>query len=279
MSPAFARRICIPLLLIAAAACACTRHGAAYYRSGQYVPTPGEVKVEVAKVGIDRDTGAHFVLLEDDDKERGLPILVGDGEAAQIMLEMHGLKSPRPLTQDLLRSVLQQTGNHVDKVVISDLHDEVYFAKIFLDGGKHNVDSRPSDAIALAVGTHAPIYVNERLLTPSSELKMSASEHLPKSARALGITVQELTPDLATYFEVAPKSAVLVDEVGTDAKGAGVRRGDLLIGIDGNGVAGLKDFDRQVAALKDGSPVILKIRRGKAEQSITVQPGKNQSGN
>jgi len=64
-------------------------------------------------------------LLEDQTRNRGLPILVGDGEAAQIMLEMHGLKSPRPLTQDLLLNALQQTGNHVDRVVISDLRDEV----------------------------------------------------------------------------------------------------------------------------------------------------------
>jgi bifunctional DNase/RNase len=278
MTPPFARRLCLPLVLIAAAACACTRHGTVS-GSAQYALTAGEIKVEVAKVGVDRDTGAHFVLLEDHDKDRGLPILVGDGEAAQIMLEMHGLKSPRPLTQDLLRSALQQTGNHVDKVVISDLRDEVYYAKIVLDHGKHNLDSRPSDAIALAVGTQAPIYVSERLLQPSTELKMGARDRVPKSARAFGITVQELTPALATYFEVEPKGAVLVDEVGADAKGAGVKRGDLLIGIDGNGVAGLADFDRQVAALKGGVPVILKIKRGPAEKSITVQPDETQPGN
>jgi hypothetical protein len=278
MTPPFARRICLPLVLIAAAACACTRHGPVS-GSAQYAPTGGEVKVEVAKVGVDRNTGAHFVLLEDHDKDRGLPILVGDGEAAQIMLEMHGLKSPRPLTQDLLRTALQQTGNHVDRVVISDLRDEVYYAKIVLDDGKHNLDSRPSDAIALAVGTHAPIYVSERLLQSSSELKMGARERVPKSAHAFGITVQELTPALATYFETEPKSAVLVDEVGTDAKGAGLKRGDLLVGIDGNGVAGLADFDRQVAGLKGGVPVVLKIKRGGAEKSITVQPDKIQPGN
>ncbi|HXN86146.1 MAG TPA: bifunctional nuclease domain-containing protein [Candidatus Binataceae bacterium] len=265
-------------MLIAAAACACTRHGPAS-GSAQYSSSGGEIKVEIAKVGVDRDTGAHFVLLEDRAKDRGLSILVGDGEAAQIMLEMHGLKSPRPLTEDLLRDVLQQTGNHVDKVVISDLRDEVYYAKIFLDGGKHDVDSRPSDAIALAVGTHAPIYVRERLLQPSSELKMGAGERVPKNAHAFGISVQDLTPALAIYFKVEPESAVLVDEVGADAKSAGVERGDLLIGIDGNGVAGVADFDRQIAALKGGVPVILTIKRGSAEKSITVRPDKSQLGN
>ncbi|HLI79100.1 MAG TPA: bifunctional nuclease domain-containing protein, partial [Candidatus Binataceae bacterium] len=165
------------------------------------------------------------------------------------------------------------------RVVISDLRDEVYFAKIFLDDGKHNLDSRPSDAIALAVGTHAPIFVNEKLLEPNSKLKMGLSEQAPKSARGFGITVQELTPALADYFEVTPKSAVLVDEVEEAAKGAGVKRGDLLIGIDGNGVAGLEDFDRQVASVKEGAPVILKIKRGKDEKSITVQSEKGQSGN
>ncbi len=269
MTPIAARRICLPFLLIVVAACACARSGATSSASDSGV---GEVRVEVTGVGIDQDSGAHYVLLQDRDGDRGVPILIGDNEAEAITLQMHGLRPPRPLTQDLLRNVIEQTGNHVDRVVITEMRNEVYLAKIVLDGGRHKVDSRPSDAVALALGTHAPIYVNEKLLTASSQLGSVARSAVPETQRGLGIAVQELTPTLARYFEVPPKSAVLVDEVGPSATQAGMKRGDLLTSIDGRPVAGVADFDREVATLKNGQPVVLEVRRGTTEQSITLKP-------
>jgi bifunctional DNase/RNase len=269
MTLTIARRIYLPLLLVAASACACAHHGPTTSANGT------EVRVEVTNVGLDRDTGAHFVLLQDHELDRGLPILIGANEAETIILEMHGLKPPRPLTQDLMRSIIEQTGNHVDRVVISEMRDEVYFAKIVLDGGRHDVDSRPSDAIALAMSTHAPIYVSEKLLEPTSSFEVDAPARFPRSQRALGITVQELTPTLASYFEVTPKSAVLIADVSREAKRAGLQHGDLITSIDGNSIGGLADFDRQVAALKDSKPVTLTIKRDGAQKSITIRPGKN----
>ena len=263
--PLSVRRICLPFLLIAMAACACARNS--------QTSSADEVKVEVVSIGMDQDSGAHYVLLEDRGGNRGVPIVIGDNEAEAIALEMHGLRAPRPLTQDLLRSVIEQTGNHVDRVVITGMSNDVYLAKIVLDGGRHNVDSRPSDAIALAMGAHAPIFVNERLLTPSSELGIDVSMRaVPKSERGLGIAVQELTPTLARYFEVPPASAVLVDEVSPNATRAGIQRGDLVTSIDGKTVGDVADFDREVATLKRGTPVVLKVHRGSAEQSITLKP-------
>lgn len=269
MNSIAARRIFLPILLTVVAACACARN---FGTTSASTPAGGEVKVEVANVGIDRDSGAHYVLLEDRSGERAVPILIGDNEAEAITLEMHGLRPPRPLTQDLLRNVIEETGNRVDRVIITEIRDEVYHAKIVLDGGQHNVDSRPSDAIALAIGTHAPIYVNAKLLTSNADLGLSVAKAGPKSERGLGIAVQELTPTLARYFDVPPKSAVLIDEVGPNATRAGMQRGDLLTSIDGRAVAGVADFDREVATLKQGAPVVLKVKRGTSEQSITLQP-------
>jgi uncharacterized protein len=272
MSFVAARRILLPFVLIATAACAGMRNGANSSTSAG----AGEVEVEVASLGIDHDSGDHYVLLEDPSGDRGLPIVIGDSEAEAIDLQMNGLRPPRPLTEDLLRNVIQQTGNHVDRVVITDMRDEVYRAKIVLDGGRHSVDSRPSDAVALAMGTHAPIYVNEKLLASSSDLgKLGmnvALKRAPKSDRALGIAVQDLTPTLASYFQVAPQSAVLVADVGSNASRAGVQRGDLIITIDGKPVAGVADFDREVATLKQGTPVVLEVHRGSLAQSITLKP-------
>jgi bifunctional DNase/RNase len=273
MPPLAVHRILLPLLLIAMAACAGMRNGAS---SPAGAVGADEVEVEVASIGIDHDSGNHYVLLEDDDRDRGVPIVIGDSEAEAIGLEMNGLRPPRPLSEDLLRNVIEQTGNHVDRVVITDMRDEVYQAKIVLDGGRHNIDSRPSDAVALALGAHAPIYVNEKLFASSSqlsELGMNvALRRAPKSDRALGIAVQDLTPTLASYFQVAPHSAVLVNDVGSNASRAGVRRGDLITTIDGEPVAGVTDFDREVGSLKHGAPVVLEVRRGSLAQSITLQP-------
>ena len=271
MKVAITRRLYLAILLVAAAACACARHGPAS-SSAMAASGAGEVKVEVTSVGIDRDTGAHYVLLEDGTQSRGLPILIGDNEAESILLELHGLKPPRPLTQDLLRSVIEQTGNRVDRIVISDLHDEVYYAKIMLEGGHHAIDSRPSDAIALAMGTNAPIYVNEKLLEPSSELQMGKVARFPRSEHGFGITVQDVTPNLARYFGVTPGSGVLVSEVDANAKRAGVQRGDLVTGINGKPVAGLDDFDSHVAMVKAGQQVALTVRRADGEHSLTLKP-------
>ena len=250
------------------AACACARSGS--------TASANEVKVEVVSIGRDDDSGGHYVLLEDKNAERGIPIVIGDNEAQAIALEMHGLRPPRPLTQDLLRNIIEQTGNRVDRVVITDMRDDVYLAKIILDGGRHSIDSRPSDAIALALGAHAPIYVNAKLLASNAELGqlgMSvAMRPSPKPERGLGIAVQELTPNLARYFDVPPASAVLVDEADPIATRAGIRRGDLVTSIDGKSVSDVAGFDHQVATLKRGAPVVVKVRRGTGEQSITLKP-------
>jgi hypothetical protein len=270
MSSIAARRICLPFLLMVVAACACARTVVTPSASASGA---GEVQVEVASVGFDQDSGGHYVLLEEHRGGRGVPILIGETEAEAITLEMHGMRPPRPLTQDLLREVIEQTGNHVDRVVITEMRDEVYHARIVLNGGLHNLDSRPSDAIALAIGTHAPIYVNEKLLTSTSGLGTSVERSgVPNSQRGLGIAVQDLTPTLARYFEVQPRSAVLVDEVGANAARAGMKRGDLITSIDGKAVAGVADFDHEVATRKQGTPVMLKVRRGTTEQTITLKP-------
>lgn len=227
--------------------------------------------MQVTSVGMDRDSGAHYVLLDDQSQQRALPILIGDNEAQAIMLELHGLQPPRPLTHDLLRSVIEDTGNRVDRVVISEMRDEVFFAKIFLDHGKTPIDSRPSDAIALAMGTNAPIYVNDRLLQARSEVGM-AGTRFPRSVLAAGVRVQELTPEIAAYFNVPPRSAVLVADAGPEAGRAGLHPGDLITRVDGKPVKALDDFDRIIDRHKDGAPVRFTVKRGQSEQEIAVKP-------
>ncbi len=108
----------------------------------------------------------RVVILKEKDTDRYLPIWIGPAEADAIAVKLQGVNVPRPLTHDLLYSVVGALGATVNSIVVSDLKNDTFFAKIILsvDGGQMEVDSRPSDAIALAVRVEAPIYAEEVVL-------------------------------------------------------------------------------------------------------------------
>ena len=108
----------------------------------------------------------RVVILKEKETSRYLPIWIGASEAEAIALKLQGTSVPRPLTHDLMRSAIEALGGTVVSIVISDLQKDVFFAKIILnkDGTQVEIDSRPSDAIALAVRIPAPIYVEEDVL-------------------------------------------------------------------------------------------------------------------
>lgn len=121
--------------------------------------------------------GAYAILLKESDGNRRLPIIIGAFEAQAIALEMEGIKPPRPLTHDLLKSLIDNLRATVIEVLIDELRENTFYAKIILEvsGLSNEVDARPSDAIALAVRSKAPIYVNELVMesasfTPSDEM-------------------------------------------------------------------------------------------------------------
>lgn len=230
-----------------------------------------QVQVEVVKVGLDRESGAPYVMLLDRGARRGLPIWIGENEAHAIMLELQGLAPDRPMTSDLLRSVLEKTGNRVDRAVITDLRNKTYYARIFLDNGRYDIDSRPSDAIVLALGVKAPIYVAASVLRPENTVDMSGFEPAPQTTRALGITVQELSPGLAEYFKTKPGSGVLVADVQQGAAEAGVARGDILTRVAGHAVHNPGEFARNAATLKSAEPVALTLQRAGQQRIITLK--------
>lgn len=104
----------------------------------------------------------HVVILREPQSNRVLPIWIGSAEALAIALELRGEKPPRPLTHDLMRNILDELGVRVVRVVIHDLVDRTYYAYITLETpfGMRDIDSRPSDALALALRANAPVYVS-----------------------------------------------------------------------------------------------------------------------
>ena len=108
----------------------------------------------------------RVVILKEKDTERYLPIWIGPNEADAIAVRLQGVDVPRPLTHDLLNSMVNALGASVNSIIVTELKNDTFFAKIILnvDGGQMEIDSRPSDALALAVRVDAPIYAEEGVL-------------------------------------------------------------------------------------------------------------------
>ena len=130
------------------------------------------IRVQVASLAMDQTTHNPVVLLEaPEDKSAGvLPIWIGHPEATAIASQLYGQTFERPLTHDLLRIVIEGPGARVSKILITELRGNTFFAKIYIARGDaiFAIGARPSDSIALALRTHAPIYVDRELFRRSS---------------------------------------------------------------------------------------------------------------
>ena len=114
----------------------------------------------------------RVVMLKEKTTERYLPIWIGPAEADAIAVKLQGVTVPRPLTHDLLRSVINTLGATINSIIVSDLKNDTFYAKIIfdVDGEQMEIDSRPSDALALAVRAEVPIYAEEAVLDKASIL-------------------------------------------------------------------------------------------------------------
>ncbi len=130
-----------------------------------------KVQCEILGLSTNPSTGgAYAILLKEIEGTRRLPIIIGAFEAQAIALEMEGIKPPRPLTHDLLKTLVDNLGANVVEIVVSELKENTFYAKIILEasGLTNEIDARPSDAIALAVRTYAPIFVNELVMNAAA---------------------------------------------------------------------------------------------------------------
>jgi bifunctional DNase/RNase len=140
----------------------------------------------VGGITLDPSTKMPIVVLKDPDNKLNLPIWVGPLEATAMATELEGVKPQRPMTHDLLRNLLADFGATVECVEVTELRENTYYAQIQLrtrEGKALTVDSRPSDALALALRTKAPIYVAKKVLEASSELE--SSQEQPQSEQNL----------------------------------------------------------------------------------------------
>ena len=129
------------------------------------------IEMKVMGIALDTRTGSPIVVLHDKENRRALPIWIGSAEASSIIRKIENLSVARPMTHDLIISIIEKTGYKIDRVEINDVEKETYYATIFLtdnEGKTIEIDSRPSDAIAIAIRIDAPIYVTANVLSNGS---------------------------------------------------------------------------------------------------------------
>ena len=135
------------------------------------------IRMQIKGLMLDPSSKLPIVILRDEERRYLLPIWIGVFEANAIALRVEEIETPRPMTHDLLQSALTEVGVQVKKVLISDLQENTFYAVIYLsrDGEELTLDSRPSDAIALALRAEAPIFVLPEVLRNARSLDMTES--------------------------------------------------------------------------------------------------------
>src|SRR5262249_3229174 len=136
------------------------------------------LEMKVKQLALDPLANMPRIVLRDEEEKRSLPIWVGLAEANAIALELEKITTARPMTHDLLKNMLETVGARVLKVVVNDLKENTFYAVIHLRLGSQDltVDSRPSDAIALALRVDAPIFVDEEVLTKAESVEVKVAK-------------------------------------------------------------------------------------------------------
>jgi bifunctional DNase/RNase len=147
------------------------------------------VAMSIKGLMLDPVSNSPIVVLKDDDEKFFLPIWVGIFEANAIALQLENISTPRPMTHDLLRIMIDELDARVTRIIINDLRDSTFFARILMHisrGGEERtleIDARPSDAIALALRTEAPIFVAQSVLEQAQTISPESEENEEKLAK------------------------------------------------------------------------------------------------
>ena len=143
-----------------------------------------------------------MVILREKDTGRYLPIWIGPAEADAITIKLQGVISPRPLTHDLMESIISKLGARVKSVIVNDLQNDTFYARLILDvkGDALELDSRPSDAMAIAIRTDAPIYVEEVVLDRAGILiDNETGKPIPQRKGGKGEATEEELKSLSAF--------------------------------------------------------------------------------
>lgn len=227
--------------------------------------SPDLLEVQVKGVAMDPQGATPIVILEALKGHQAFPVWIGIQEAQAIALEMEGAPTPRPLTHVLLKNILTDLQVNVSRVVIHDLRDNTFYASLLLQQGAttYSIDARPSDAIALALGVKAPIYVAAHVLQSVRTVTLSAVPTSQTSAKQFGMHMQSLDEKLAAVFQLESTDGVLVAfvEEGSPAAQQGMRSGDVITGVNGHHVKDMQELLESFAPDTARNEIVLQVLR------------------
>lgn len=233
------------------------------------------LEVQVATVGVDLATGAPLALVHEG-WEEVLPIWIGDAEAEAILRELQGVHLPRPMTHDLMVSLLDHLEAELAEVRIHDVREGTYHGSLHIrrEGrdGLTEVDTRPSDGLALAVRTGARVRVARHLLAGIPDVDFVSTERDRPVARLRGVTVAEPGAEDRARFDLPEERGVVVIHADELAAARGIRRGDLVVDVRGQPVQGVLDYINALVHESDDEAVPLTVIRGGGERSIQLPP-------
>jgi bifunctional DNase/RNase len=231
---------------------------------------PPFIEMEVKGVRLDAIGHNPVVILTDKEGKKALPIWIGLLEANAIDKELKNITSPRPMTHDLLHSILTQVQVKVKEVKIVDLKDHTYYATLFLklNKGVIEIDARPSDAIILALKSKIPIFVAVKILDQQG-IALTKKDAF---GERYGIRIQELTPALASHFNFQRKKGVLVSEVlpGSASEASGIKAGDIITKINSKEVGSVQEFEEMFDTAKEGDSLRILLFREEKFQEVNL---------
>jgi len=234
------------------------------------------IAVDVRGVIVDPETQSPILFLVDPESEKGLPVWIGLSEARAISLGLKDVTPPRPLTHDLMKSMLDLLHARVERVVISDLKENTYYATLNLRAGRKTweVDSRPSDAVAIALKFDAPLFLSRALVQKGVLVDLGPSSAKLPAERMYGFVTGELSAEVARYFGFGKETGVIVTEIARNgpADRAGLRKGDILVRMDKKSVEGLDDLQRALGKKSASDAMRVDVYRKGKVLSLKIRP-------
>ncbi len=234
------------------------------------------VPVELAGIGVSASAGAPLVLLRHMETGDVVPIIIGIDQARAILMAMHGVEPPRPMTHDLTTSVISALGASLERVLVDDLVDNTFLGMLELRvPGRDEpirVDSRPSDALALAVRSGATIHVAPSVLVAGEDLDYEGLAG-DQVVTALGITVVEAGLDERQALDLPDRTGVLVRRVVGEAARTDLEPGSLILEVNGDAVATPMQFLEAVRDTEQSSRVHILYWRDGEEYELELDQG------
>lgn len=273
-------RVSFGLLLVLGWCFACA---ASSNRGGEAPPPPESagsplegdlLPAELSTIGWDALSNSPVVLLRELDSGQVLPIWIGLAEARAIGLALHGVEPPRPMTHDLMVNLLSNLDARLEEVLVSELRGETYYAllKLWVAGEEAPrwIDARPSDGLALALRTGARIRIAAKLLDELPDYQFLAPDSSEQVVRALGLTVAAVNDELREEFSLPDRAGIVVVAASGEAERRGLRRGDLIVGINGQSPSEPLDLLEAISADPDAETLRITYWRDGEETTVEL---------